>query len=72
MQIIKTDSNQFIKLEGVDDLPIPGEHGKWFVWGYRWNKNENRWGKQLMGFWLKSWELVYESEIPVDKLKPMY
>lgn len=68
MQIIKTGHNQFIKPETETSTPSLGDEAvQYFIWGWRWNKNEQRWGTQLTGHWFKSFEWVEEGDLPTNK-----
>ena len=64
MQIIKTDANQFIKPEFKGKEPDPISDGKYFIYGWRWHKNEKRWETMLKGHWFKSFEWIEDTELP--------
>lgn len=62
MQIIKTETNKFIKPETEASKPET-QNNKFFIWGWRWNKNEKRWGTMLTGHWFTSYDWVDEKEL---------
>lgn len=58
MKIIKTDQGQFIKVETFH----PGNYR--VVWGYRWNRNEERWGKYCLIINVDGYCEVTEADLP--------
>lgn len=70
MRIIKTDTNQYLMPESQYDVPEITD-GKQFIYGWRWHKNEKRWGKQLTDHWFNSFEWIEEvdflAEIGISK-----
>lgn len=59
MKIIRTDANQFIK---PDDDPVPMVDGYW-CWGYRWHKNEQRWGNHCIQYMFKNFVWMDSEEL---------
>lgn len=59
--IIKTDQGQFIKVDCDEGLYAITAS---YIWGYRWNRNEQRWGRYCIRFSFKSYAEVDESELP--------
>lgn len=62
MKIIKTDQGQFIK---VDNSIILWVNNGWkVIFGWRWNKNEQAWGKHCVEFTFRNYEIVTEADLP--------
>ncbi len=63
MKLIKTNKGDIIKLDGS----IKGITNHRSCWGWRWNKNEGRFGTQCVLFTFASYKQVGESELTVTK-----
>lgn len=71
MRLIKTDDGALIKPEdGYEVKQTVTRSGavNW-IWGWRWNRNEGRWGKQCCQHLFRGYEWieVEESELPTVK-----